>query len=157
MICWCGNPALQTESLRYICQDSTYHDPTATGRPDQVKVLYLAGPMSNMPKNNYPAFNKAARRLRDVGFTVVNPAEFGSEGGHYVDLIREDLRLLLDCHAVAVLPMWWESTGARNEVQVAGLLKMPVQSVRDWIVAAREGTLVMADSHTETEENGNGN
>jgi hypothetical protein len=58
---------------------------------------------------------------------------------HYVDFIREDLRMMLDCHGVATLDNWWESTGARNEVNVAGILKMPVRTVADWLErAARE-------------------
>jgi hypothetical protein len=41
---------------------------------------------------------------------------------------------MLDCDGVALLPDWEFSTGARNEVNVAGLLKMPVKTYTDWIV-----------------------
>lgn len=119
------------------CLDSIYHDWSATGRPERISRLYVAGPMSGYPECNYPAFHEASRLLRGAGYDVVDPAEFG-EGRHYVDFIREDLRLMLDCHGVAVLDNWWESTGARNEVQVAGVLKMPIRTVEQWLERAHE-------------------
>jgi hypothetical protein len=133
--CWCGGKVSDT-----ACVDSVFHHPFATGRPEKIEVLYVAGPMSGYPDSNYPAFSEAADRLADAGFKVVNPATavVGTEA-HYVDFIREDLRMMLDCHGVATLDNWWESTGARNEVNVAGILKMPVRTVADWLErAARE-------------------
>lgn len=119
--------------MKIICLESVWHDPMDDGIPVDVKTLYVAGPMSNRPQNNYPAFNGAAASLRARGYIVVNPAEFGTEGGaSYQDLLRKDLKALLDCDGVAVLEGWWESVGARNEVQVAGVLKMPVRSVYEW-------------------------
>jgi hypothetical protein len=130
--CWCGGLV-----VRSACVDSEFHDPSATGRPEKIERLYIAGPMTGYPECNYPAFNAAAKFLRQDGFDVVNPAEFGARdlrvGVHYVDLIREDLRLMLDCHGVATLDGWWESVGARNEVMVAGVLKMPVRTIDEWL------------------------
>jgi hypothetical protein len=105
-----------------------------------IERLYIAGPMSGYDDCNYPAFNAAAAKLRDIGFEVVNPAEYGVHDDttkHYVDLLREDLRMMLDCHGVAVLEGWWNSSGARNEVNVAGLLKMEVRSVPEWVTQAQ--------------------
>lgn len=119
-----------------VCLDSVYHDPIATGRRDKHTKLYLAGPMSGYPDNNYPRFHLNAMALRSAGFEVVNPAEGVHNPGervHYVDLLRQDIRVMLDCHAVAVMDRWWESGGARNEVNVAGILKMPVRSVEEWL------------------------
>lgn len=130
MNCWCGGLALGD-----VCLDSPYHSAMATGRRDKHTKLYLAGPMSGYKDNNYPAFHLEAAALRSFGYEVVSPAELESHPNgrvHYVDLIREDLRLMLDCHGVAVLDGWWESGGARNEVNVAGILKMPVRTVGEW-------------------------
>jgi hypothetical protein len=120
--------------MKIVCRESVWHDPMDDGSKTDIKTLYVAGPMSNRPQNNYPAFNAAAATLRARGFTVVNPAESGAEDGwaSYVDLLKDDLRMLLDCDGVATLEGWWESVGARNEVQVAGILKMPVRSVYEW-------------------------
>lgn len=136
--CWCGGRATMSDTLPsgWACLESVWHDPTNAGtRPDsQLRTLYVAGPMTGYPANNYPAFNEATHELRKVGFEVVNPAEFGSSSpASYVELLKRDLHALLECDGVAVLDKWWESVGARNEVQVAGLLKMPVRSIAEWI------------------------
>lgn len=134
--CWCGGRVVTPawgEPGEERCLDSALHDPYATGRKPGIKKLYIAGPMSGYPECNYPAFSMAAEILRMRGYDVVNPVDVHiSDRHHYVDLIREDLRAMLDCDGVAVLENWWESTGARNEVNVAGLLKMPVRTVREW-------------------------
>ena len=137
--CWCGGKVqvdMRLDPPREACLEGPTHDPFATGEPTHVMDLYVAGPMSGMPESNYPAFNEAAQRLRDVGYNVVNPAEVSlerEEGVHYVDFLREDLVQMLTCRGIAVLPDWWKSTGARNEVNVGGLLKMPVRTVAEWL------------------------
>ena len=135
--CWCGGlvvAAAWGEKGDERCLDSAAHDPNATGRPRWITKIYIAGPMTGYAQCNYPAFFDAAEKLERAGYEVVNPAliSAGLEGTHYVDHIREDLRAMLDCHAVATLEGWWESPGARNEVNVAGLLKMPVRTVEEW-------------------------
>ena len=136
--CWCGGRTAKatTGDLALICLESIYHDPTNEGRPTKVNRLYIAGPMTGYAENNYPAFNAVANALRNVGYEAVNPAEFGNHNGttsSYTDLLKNDLRALLDCDGVAALDNWWESVGARNEIQVAGVLKMPVRSTREWV------------------------
>ena len=131
--CWCGGTINNVAEPPH-CNESTFHDPFADGRRLKHTTLYIAGPMSGYPDSNYPAFNEAAGWLEGAGYTIVNPATdvVGNER-HYTDFIREDLRMMLDCHGVATLENWWESTGARNEVSVAGILKMPVRTVADWL------------------------
>lgn len=138
--CWCGGDAVHrtTELGGPICLESHLHDPFSDGRPARIERLYIAGPMSGYPDANYPAFNEVQELLEAAGFKTVNPATIHLEKCHYVDLIREDLRQMLDCHGVATLDFWWESAGARNEVQVAGILKMPVRSYTDWLERAHQ-------------------
>ena len=133
--CWCGGKISHRDAS---CLESPFHDPLSDGRPKEIKRLYIAGPMSGYPENNYPLFNQAAKDLLAAGYEVVNPAGVHLERCHYVDLLREDLRVMLECHGVAVLESWWESTGARNEVQVAGLLRMPIRTVETWLYISQE-------------------
>ena len=108
--------------------------------------IYLSGPMTGLPENNYPAFHEAARTLRAKGHKVVNPAEIHPHGWlrrllhrvlrvlrlvrgkqlapTWADYMRADLRALLDCEAIALLPGWDRSRGARCEVSIADDLGM---------------------------------
>lgn len=35
--------------------------------------IYLSGPMTSLPDSNIPAFDAAAKRLREQGHFVINP------------------------------------------------------------------------------------
>lgn len=140
--CWCGGrvglPLIRTAATEERCLESEFHQWDATGRRERHTKLYIAGPMTGYEDANYPAFNDAAKVLEGAGYEILNPATavVGTEA-HYVDFIREDLRMMLDCHGVAVIDRWWESSGARNEVNVAGILLMPVRTVNEWLERAR--------------------
>jgi len=84
--------------------------------------LYLAGPMSGMPDNNYPAFAAETIRLRGLGYEVVSPAEINPEGGTWHKCMRRDMEQMVRCDEVATLPGWDKSQGATLEVYVAGRL-----------------------------------
>lgn len=142
--CWCGGETgVNLDTRKRFCTDQVQHDPDATGRPAKVTRLYIAGPMSGYADCNFPAFHRAKSWLWEAGYGVISPADFGDPGSHYVDLIADDLRAMLgmskaeQCHGVATLEYWWESPGARNEVAVAGILKMPVRSVYEWVSRAQ--------------------
>ena len=100
--------------------------------------LYLSGPMSGRPDNNFPAFNRYADQLRAAGYEVTNPADNGADPDlSWADYMRIDLTQMLDdCDGVAVLSGWEESRGASLEVHVARALEMPVRSVTGWLVNA---------------------
>lgn len=96
------------------------------------KIYYLSGPMSGLPEYNYPAFDRAAERLRAKGYTVVSPTEVGSDletklGAErfslwYQDYVKANLIALLDCNAIILLPGWRDSQGAKLELHVAQVL-----------------------------------
>ena len=92
------------------------------------KRVYIAGPMTGHPEHNFPAFHAAAGRLHEAGCEVVNPAD--NFGGR-TDLprssyLRADVVLLLQCDAMAVLPGWETSLGAKLEYLLARELQMPI-------------------------------
>lgn len=105
--------------------------------PKKCKPIYVAGPMTGYPEFNFPAFRAATARLRGLGYEVRSPHEWDEEehGGKapsveeakpWAYYLRRDLRLLLDCEAVAVLPGWRDSRGACLEAHVASMLGMPI-------------------------------
>jgi hypothetical protein len=99
--------------------------------------VYLAGPMSNLPDLNFPAFMAAAQRLRDQGHHVFNPAEadlekYGSvaesvKRATYRDCLRVDLNWILDhAEAIALLPGWEKSKGVAAELALSKALGLEV-------------------------------
>ena len=48
------------------------------------RKVYLAGPITGVVDNNFPAFNAAADTLRSAGLDVFNPADHGA-GGDWAD------------------------------------------------------------------------
>ena len=85
------------------------------------KRIYISGPMTGHDDHNFPAFHAAAERFRQAGWEVANPAE--NFGGR-TDLsravyLRLDLTMLSQCDAVAMLPGWEDSRGAKLEYMVA--------------------------------------
>lgn len=115
--------------------------------------LYIAGPMTGIPKFNYPAFITAGQLLRDAGHEVVSPAELddpsdvaaamaspnglmsefaGGSSRTWGDFLARDVKLLADdgVDAIVVLPGWSRSRGARLETFVGNALcNMPVFTV----------------------------
>ncbi|POB12318.1 DUF4406 domain-containing protein [Sulfobacillus sp. hq2] len=96
--------------------------------------LYLAGPMTGYPDYNYPAFFAAADALRHAGYTILNPADIGLHPTWtWADYMRVGLdTLTTHAEAVAVLPGWEASRGARLEVRLARRLGLRVHTVFTW-------------------------
>ena len=88
---------------------------------------YLAGPMTGFDDYNFPAFNAEADRLRAAGWHVENPADHGVvDRADWADYLRYDIGRLATCEAIALLPGWSKSKGARLEVTIAKALGMTV-------------------------------
>jgi hypothetical protein len=98
------------------------------------KKLYVSGPMTGYPGFNFDAFAQAAMDLRDAGFVVEDPGEFGiADDWSWFDYMRKDLTLVMQCDGIATLDNWECSRGARLEVYVAQQLHMPVMPVKIWL------------------------
>ena len=91
--------------------------------------LYLSGPMRHHAQLNRPLFNAVARELELLGFDVFNPAEediaLGDEAPAEFYAAR-DTEAILDRKAIAVLPGWEESTGAKAEVALTLWCGFPI-------------------------------
>lgn len=116
-------------------------------------AVYVAGPMSNIPKHNFPAFDAAAAKLRGMGYAVISPAEMDdpafrrsamrsktgslNEGLYrttsWGELLSRDVKLIADgpatggsIDAIVVIDGWENSKGARLETFVARLAHKPI-------------------------------
>lgn len=102
-------------------------------------VVYLAGPMRGYPLYNFPAFERGARALRDMGYGVFSPHEHDltsgfdptktmeEQGFSVQEAMRADLLFILNrAEAIVLLPDWRASTGACCEVHVARTIGLPL-------------------------------
>ena len=111
--------------------------------------IYCSGPMTGKPYHNRPAFDAAAKRLREQGHFVINPAELSAIFGKDIQLafriyydpsdargissIEEgnclyktaksvmdaDLAAVRSCDAIYMLRGWETSRGAKRELKEA--------------------------------------
>jgi hypothetical protein len=88
------------------------------------KRAYICGPMTGLPEHNYPAFHAAAKQLRAQGYDVVSPAELDhGDDKCWEDYLRRDIKGMMDCDTIAVLPGSDNSKGATFERMIAATLK----------------------------------
>jgi hypothetical protein len=122
--------------------------------------VYLAGPMTNIPEFNFPAFYDATEWLRANGWGVFSPAEKdleqipademkhipGYAEGDIVKYVANssftlanamewDLPAIQKSNGIVLLPGWERSTGARYERCVAEALDRDV-----WLLVKHEQT-----------------
>ena len=101
--------------------------------------LYLAGKMRGVPLYAFPAFEQAAKLLREKGHEVWSPHErdihednFDPSSGvprPIKEYMKYDLAALCDCDAVVALYGWQTSQGALLEIHVARTLGMPIYNI----------------------------
>ena len=87
--------------------------------------IYLAGRIANCP-DYHARFANAACRLRLQGHDVFNPAAAGQEGRKLSDIMAHVLPQVCQSDAIAMLPGWWRSGGARIEWLLARYLGLKV-------------------------------
>lgn len=119
--------------------------------------IYLSGPMRGSPHFNVEAFDYAAAKLRAEGHEVYSPADRDREilGDEIYSMavnadhigapvigkldirkaLAEDLAYIcLEADAIALLPGWQQSLGARAEAHVAAAVgKTLMELGRDYI------------------------
>ena len=98
---------------------------------EQKHCLYISGPMTGYENYNYAAFDRAETMLTANGHSVLNPAkmdaEQGIEGLSYHDLLKRDMKAIVDdATAVALLPGWQNSRGATKEAFFAQQIGLPI-------------------------------
>ena len=85
------------------------------------KVLYLSGPISNMPNLNRDNFEVATKMLRSKGFIVINPHEIcdGIPASEWDKCMRVCIKRMMDADLLVMLEGWEYSKGANLERAIA--------------------------------------
>lgn len=98
--------------------------------------IYVAGPMTGIQELNFPAFHAETARLRSLGHEVVNPAEINADpSAIWAECMRADIRELVTCTAICMLPGFEASRGARLEKHIADALGMTVMYAAETVSA----------------------
>ena len=89
------------------------------------KSIYIAGPMSGLPDNNFSKFFDAEARLMSDGWDPINPSRFSGIFGErpkekMLDACCAAERAAIPhCDAIYLLKGWENSKGAKRELAVA--------------------------------------
>lgn len=86
-------------------------------------TIYIAGPITNMLLNNFPAFEEVQKKIEAAGFKCINPHEIFEgidvEDFKHRDYMKVCVSFLAMCDIVVTLEGWADSTAARQEVVIA--------------------------------------
>lgn len=91
-------------------------------------TVYISGPITNDP-DHAEKFAAAFEKLEKAGHDPVNPVciglnlknKLGREPTRY-EYMREDIKAMMNCDAIYVLPGWIDSWGACIEIELANKL-----------------------------------
>jgi len=98
--------------------------------------IYISGPMTGIKNLNKETFAKAEKDLRQAGYEVMNPwllDSYRPEKMTWAERVRDDIKLMMICNAVAVLPGWLNSRGARLETDIAHALGWKIKPVNYYL------------------------
>ena len=89
--------------------------------------VYISGKVSGLSEVEYKSkFNSTELFLTGLGYDVVNPTSLDEiKNGSWVDYMKRDLKLLLDCDYIYLLDNWDDSKGACIEYNLACDLQIP--------------------------------
>jgi len=95
------------------------------------KTIYISGKITdldiNVAKDN---FKKAEEFVESEmpHFKPINPFDVCEQKPEYkwIDYMRADIKALVDCDAILMLPDWNTSDGAKLELQIAQGLNMEI-------------------------------
>lgn len=109
------------------------------------QLVYICGPITNMPDFNRPLFAKVEQALIDNNFGPINPHNLCTH--HVKELQGEELwqacmktviAELVKCDVLLLLPDWQNSRGAKIERNLANDLGIPVKHLSDFDIKIDE-------------------
>jgi hypothetical protein len=92
-----------------------------------MRTAYVAGKISGLPKTAVrDKFNMITSQLKDQGYEVINPQPAYADDITWDEAVRGEIKKMLECDEVHMLPDWQESRGAQLERDIALRLGMEV-------------------------------
>ena len=91
------------------------------------RTAYVAGIITGIPKTHaQQKFDLIASQLKGMGYQVVNPFGSNDDTKTWDEAVRTEIKKMLECDEVHMLPDWQESRGAQLERDIALRLGMEV-------------------------------
>jgi len=91
------------------------------------RTAYIAGTTSGWSGNQgSEKVNVVAQKLAGEGYKVVKPVAGADNSRSWDDAMRSDIKKMLECDEVHMLPDWQENRGAQLERDIALRLGMQV-------------------------------
>ena len=83
--------------------------------------IYISGKITGLPFEEVEVnFTNAQNRLEEAGFKVVNPLNNGlPDNSTWMEHMKADIKLLMECDIICLLSNWRDSTGAKIEWNLA--------------------------------------
>lgn len=130
-----SNPALKRAkhlSITEVTENNSYVSKTI-----QPGTVYICGPITGLPLNNFPAFQEAEDELTKMGIKCLNPhslVEF-LDTKHYEhdDYMRVCVSALAFCDRIVTISGWENSKGADMEVKIARIMNKEVVPLHKFI------------------------
>ena len=85
--------------------------------------LYLSGPITGIKVDS---FGEAQLFIEKLGHEVVNPTDLNAPGTDWTEAMRVDIKALIYCDGIVMLPNWSASKGAKLEIMIARELGLKV-------------------------------
>jgi Domain of unknown function (DUF4406) len=91
------------------------------------RTAFVAGKISGLPIGDVKnKFNRIAGQLSGMGYQVVSSEAIEDESRTWDDTMRADIKKMLECDEVHLLPDWQESRGAQLKRDIAVRLGIQV-------------------------------
>jgi len=124
----------RTSRVKEIIDENTFRTHNSiyqwSKRPAKPKV-YISGKITGLPIDEARFnFQEAERSLNKLGYEPVNPFNNGLTVDHtWLEHMKADLKLLLDCDMICLLSNWKDSRGAKMELDLAKKLGYKVITI----------------------------
>jgi hypothetical protein len=96
-------------------------------------LVYISGPITGLPDNNYYEFMHAQERINAAGLDCLVPHEFFTHidtvGFKHDDYMRVCIAEMMKADIIVTLKDWELSKGAKMEVNIAREMQMPVKHI----------------------------
>ena len=91
------------------------------------RTAYVAGKITGLPRADVKGkFDTISHQLMNMGYHVVEPVGVTDDSKPWDDAVRSDIKKMLECDEVHLLPDWQDSKGAQLERDIALHLGMQV-------------------------------